>query len=103
MRTVILRRGEDGYWLAEVPTLPGCMTQGKTKAEAIENIKEAIAGWIETAQWQKSANRSDPAHSARDRDQHPVVHRHGQSEATGKTHAHRSYSGAPAPLVLDGG
>ncbi len=49
MRAVVLHRGEDGYWVVEVPSLPGCVSQGKTKAEAIDNIREAIAGWIETA------------------------------------------------------
>ncbi|HVP10008.1 MAG TPA: type II toxin-antitoxin system HicB family antitoxin [Phycisphaerae bacterium] len=49
MRAAVLRRGEDGYWVAEVPSLPGCISQGKTRAEAISNIKEAIDGWIETA------------------------------------------------------
>lgn len=48
MRAVILRRGEDSGWIAECPSLPGCITQGKTKAEAVRNIKEAIEGWIET-------------------------------------------------------
>lgn len=50
MRAVVLRRGEDGYWVVEVPSLPGCVSQGKSRAEAIANIKEAIDGWIETAQ-----------------------------------------------------
>ncbi len=36
--------------MAECTSLPGCFTQGKTKAEAIANIKEAIEGWMETAQ-----------------------------------------------------
>jgi predicted RNase H-like HicB family nuclease len=49
MRAVVLYRGEDGYWVAEVPSLPGCVSQGKTKAEAICNIREAIDGWIESA------------------------------------------------------
>ena len=48
MRAVILRRGEDSGWIVECPSLPGCITQGKTKAEAVRNIKEAIEGWIET-------------------------------------------------------
>ena len=50
MRAVVLRRGEDGFWIAECPSLPGCITQGPTRSEAITNIKEAIAGWIETMQ-----------------------------------------------------
>ena len=49
MRAVVLHRGEDGYWVAEVPSLPGCVSQGRTKVEAIGNIREAIDGWIETA------------------------------------------------------
>ena len=34
MRAVVLHRGEDGFWVAEVPPLPGCISQGKTRAEA---------------------------------------------------------------------
>ncbi len=43
MREVVIYRGEDGYWIAEVPSLPGCISQGKTKEETIQNIKEAIS------------------------------------------------------------
>lgn len=46
MRQVIIFRGEDEYWVAECPSLPGCITQGRTKEEAISNIKEAIRGYI---------------------------------------------------------
>ena len=46
MRQVIVHPGEDGYWVAECPSLPGCISQGKTKEEAIENIKEAIHGYV---------------------------------------------------------
>ena len=46
MRQVIIYPGEDGYWVAECPSLPGCISQGKTKEEAIANIKEAIRGYI---------------------------------------------------------
>src|SRR5213595_802612 len=42
MRQVVIYPGEDGYWVAECPSLPGCVSQGKTKEEAIANIKEAI-------------------------------------------------------------
>jgi len=44
MRQVVLFPGEDGYWVVECPGLPGCISQGKTKEEAISNIKEAICG-----------------------------------------------------------
>lgn len=46
MRQVIIHPGEDAYWVAECPSLPGCISQGKTKEEAIRNIKEAIEGYI---------------------------------------------------------
>jgi predicted RNase H-like HicB family nuclease len=46
MRQVILYKDEDGYWIVECPSLKGCVSQGKTKEEAIANIKEAIAGYI---------------------------------------------------------
>lgn len=42
MRQVVLRTGEDGFWIVEVPSLPGCVTQGRTPEEAIENVKDAI-------------------------------------------------------------
>ncbi len=47
MRQVLLYPGEDGYWVAEVPSLPGCISQGATKEEAQANIKEAIDLYIE--------------------------------------------------------
>jgi len=46
MRQVIVYPGEDGYWIAECPSLPGCVSQGKTREEAIANIREAIRGYI---------------------------------------------------------
>lgn len=50
MRQVIVYYGEDGYWVVECPSLPGCISQGKTKEEAIANIKEAINGYIKALQ-----------------------------------------------------
>jgi predicted RNase H-like HicB family nuclease len=49
MRQVILYPGEDGYWVVECPSLPGCFSQGKTKDEALINIKDAIQLWIDDA------------------------------------------------------
>ena len=46
MRQVIIYPGEDGYWVAECPSLPGCISQGKSKEEAILNIREAIDGYV---------------------------------------------------------
>lgn len=45
MRQVILYPGEDGLWVAECPSLPGCVSQGNTRDEAIRNIREAIEGY----------------------------------------------------------
>jgi len=46
MRQVILYPGESGYWVAECPSLLGCISQGTTKEEAIANVREAIEGYI---------------------------------------------------------
>jgi len=46
MRQIIVFPGEDDYWVAECPSLPGCLSQGKTREEAISNIREAIKGYI---------------------------------------------------------
>jgi predicted RNase H-like HicB family nuclease len=50
MRQVVIHPGEDGYWVAECPSLPGCVSQGKTKEEATQNIKEAIEGYVAALQ-----------------------------------------------------
>jgi predicted RNase H-like HicB family nuclease len=46
-RTVILYPDEDNYWVVEVPSLPGCISQGETKEEALINIQEAISLYLE--------------------------------------------------------
>lgn len=46
MRQVVVHPGEDNYWVAECPSLPGCISQGKNREDALENIKEAIEGYI---------------------------------------------------------
>jgi antitoxin HicB len=45
---VIIEPDEDGVYVAEVPSLPGCISQGQTRAEAIDNIKDAIAAYLES-------------------------------------------------------
>lgn len=45
---VHIERDEDGMFVARVPALPGCLSQGKTRAEALANIKEAIAAYVES-------------------------------------------------------
>ena len=44
---VVLDRDEDGVWVVECPSIPGCVSQGQTKADALENIREAIALCLE--------------------------------------------------------
>ena len=46
MRQVVIYRGEDAAWVAECPSLPGCISQGTTRGEAIANVREAIQGYI---------------------------------------------------------
>jgi predicted RNase H-like HicB family nuclease len=43
---VSLEVAEDGWIVAEVPALPGCVSQGKDEKEALENVKEAITAWL---------------------------------------------------------
>ncbi|MBV8735744.1 MAG: type II toxin-antitoxin system HicB family antitoxin [Alphaproteobacteria bacterium] len=45
-----LSAAEGGGWLAEVPELPGCMSDGETPQEAVENVMDAIGCWIEAAE-----------------------------------------------------
>lgn len=45
---VLIEQDEDGVFVAEVPALPGCLAQGGTRRESIENVKEAIAAYLES-------------------------------------------------------
>ena len=45
--TVILEREADGGYVVSVPALPGCVSQGDTRAEAVDNVREAIALYVE--------------------------------------------------------
>jgi len=45
---IIIEQDEDGIFVAECPTLPGCISQGKTRTEAIKNIKDATKGYLES-------------------------------------------------------
>lgn len=47
MRNVLLYTDEDGNWIADVPSLPGCHSDGRTREEAIDRVKEAIEVYIE--------------------------------------------------------
>ena len=45
---VVFERDEDGWEVASCPTLPGCHSQGRTRREALENVREAIRGYLAT-------------------------------------------------------
>ncbi|MEM8963837.1 MAG: type II toxin-antitoxin system HicB family antitoxin [Acidobacteriota bacterium] len=47
MRQVLIYPGEDGYWVAECPSLPGCVSQGANRESALVNIREAIEVYVE--------------------------------------------------------
>ena len=49
LKAIIHEAEEGGYW-AEVPALPGCVTQGETLEEIEANLREAIAGWLEAGE-----------------------------------------------------
>ena len=55
---VTIEQDEAGYYVTEVPALPGCLSQGKTYEEAIANIKEAIEGWLEVMESKQSFDHS---------------------------------------------
>lgn len=57
---VVIEQDEAGYYVAEVPALPGCFSQGKTYEEALANIKEAVEGWLEVME---SKQKFDSAHA----------------------------------------
>ena len=58
LKAIIHKADEGGYW-AEVPALPGCVTQGETLRELRVNIKEAIAGWLAVDYQPQESHASD--------------------------------------------
>ena len=58
IRAIIHPAEEGGYW-AEVPALPGCITEGDTTEEVIANLKDAIEGWLEVANSRNSIESTD--------------------------------------------
>jgi len=45
---IFIEQDEDGIFVAECPTLPGCISQGKSRKEVLENIQDAIRGYLES-------------------------------------------------------
>ncbi|QKQ72538.1 type II toxin-antitoxin system HicB family antitoxin [Nostoc sp. TCL240-02] len=58
IRAIIHPAEEGGYW-AEVPALPGCITEGDTKEEVMANLKDAIEGWLEVANSRNAIESTD--------------------------------------------
>jgi len=56
---IVIYEGEDGQYVTECPELPGCISQGKTKTDALKNIKEAIGLYIETVHASKPVRKVD--------------------------------------------
>jgi antitoxin HicB len=54
---ILIEQDEDGVFVAECPALPGCISDGKTRTEAIQNNRDAIKGYIESL---KKANEPIP-------------------------------------------
>ncbi|HEY4621738.1 MAG TPA: type II toxin-antitoxin system HicB family antitoxin [Gaiellaceae bacterium] len=57
---VVLYPGENGYVVAECPELPGCASQGRTREDALENVREAIEGWLDVEAAESVAHRRRP-------------------------------------------
>ena len=56
---MILTPGENGWIVAECPSLPGCVSQGRTRSEALANIREAMELWLEV-EAEKSGHAPEP-------------------------------------------
>jgi predicted RNase H-like HicB family nuclease len=55
---IVLKSDESGWIVAECPELPGCVSQGNDEAEALANIREAMAGWL----WAEEQKAAEPLH-----------------------------------------
>lgn len=57
--TVIIHNAEEGGYWAEVPALPGCITEGETKKELMANLQDAIQGWLDVANMRATTEPSE--------------------------------------------
>ncbi|WP_414551232.1 type II toxin-antitoxin system HicB family antitoxin [Anabaena sp. CCY 0017] len=58
IKAIIHPAEEGGYW-AEIPALPGCITEGETMEEVIANLKDAIEGWLDVANSRDAIESTD--------------------------------------------
>ncbi len=56
---VHIEQDEAGYFVAEVPALPGCLSQGRSRDEALQNLQEAIEGWLEVMESRQEFPREE--------------------------------------------
>ena len=56
---IYVEKDEKGYFVAEVPSMPGCYSQGKTRKEAVENVAEAVEGWLEVMESKRKFHKKD--------------------------------------------
>jgi predicted RNase H-like HicB family nuclease len=56
---VLIEKDEAGYCVAEIPALPGCLSQTNTREEALHNLKEAIEGWLEVMETKHAFDRTE--------------------------------------------
>jgi predicted RNase H-like HicB family nuclease len=54
-----IEKDEKGYYVAEVPSMPGCFSQGTTQKKALENIREAVEGWLEVMESKSEFRKKD--------------------------------------------
>ncbi|MCT7981328.1 type II toxin-antitoxin system HicB family antitoxin [Laspinema olomoucense] len=64
IKAIIHAAEEGGYW-AEVPALPGCITEGDTWEEVTQNLQDAVAGWLSVAN--NSLKKTEPTDESRER------------------------------------
>jgi predicted RNase H-like HicB family nuclease len=55
---VVIKQGEDGFFVAHCPSLRSCWTQGKTREEALDNIREAVALYLESPSRELASDES---------------------------------------------
>jgi len=54
-----IEKDEKGYYVAEVPSMPGCFSQGTTRKKALDNISEAVEGWLEVMESKSKIHKKD--------------------------------------------
>ncbi len=56
---IYVEKDEKGFYVAEVPSMPGCYSQGTTRKKALENISEAVEGWLEVMETKSKVHKKN--------------------------------------------